>query len=190
MRVEVRPMQARRHRSFVGPLLLVLAGCSSNATGAPDVSVDGQKALGSLTADEAGTLCTELGGYAEGALSSDEEARLGCFAMASLTSVGATDIEAAKSACRASFDSCVAKGEGIPLSFTGSCKSFGDRRGQCAKTVADYQGCFEDIVAATKASLSDPCATARAPGSKPAAPGRCAAVVEACPSLLTGGPTP
>jgi len=183
------------HPRSIGRLLFaagLFVACTSADPAGSEVSVDTKKTLAQLTDQEASDTCFDLGAYVDKTLTSDEKKRVGCLASAALGALGATDEAAAKASCRASVDACLKEGGGFPVAFTGTCKTFRERSKACQKTVGEYAGCMEDRVAEYKKSLVDPCAELKigVASSTPSAPGRCEAVKTACPTLLTGGPTP
>lgn len=169
----------------------VVLACSSSEEG-PGVSVATEKTLASLTDTEASDTCFELADYVDTALDAQEKKKVGCLATAVLSSLGATDEASAKAACRTAVDRCMAEGGGFPVAFSGTCKTFRERSKSCQKTVGEYASCMEDRVAEYKKKLVDPCADVKLSSgdTPPDAPGRCAPFREACPTLLSNGPTP
>lgn len=170
---------------------LLVAGCSSSESSSPGVisSVDGQKPVDALTADESESLCRDLSAYYERLLTPAERQRVNCAISGAVSAIFSTTTEQARATCRAEFDKCMAKP--APVATSEGCDGFRANLGKCAGkglTVAELEGCYEDLGQQYKLLATvDACATleigkgSSTPTKKST---RCAVVETKCPDLL------
>ena len=175
-------------------------GSGPNAGGAPTTSsgtfssgLSGDKQLGSLTDDEAASLCKKLSEYfADGSAVSNSFEEVTCRVTSVLfAGFGGADTDAAlQASCKSFYDSCVA----APTMTSESCKK---ADASCTATTGEYEACVNDSVKqigqlGTAVPTCDKLTLASASalftgGSASESPASCQAVTAKCPNAPSSG---
>jgi hypothetical protein len=173
--------------AWSGMVAMLAVGCSSSANlGGFSSSVDGQRAIQDLTADERTTLCNEVAAFEtrSGALTDLGELDCRLNAFVGITSQSDAEI---RSACQEEYDLCKASVQ--PTS--GPCMF---PTGNCLATVADLTLCVNDMFRWTQDALASTpmcseltAATLEARRRNPELPlpASCMAITQKCPGAAS-----
>ena len=154
---------AKTHESYPAAWLTAISctlasgfGCSSSSkpAAAPGVtSVDQNKVLSSLTADEMQTLCSDFNSYLVQKTSQEYAARI-CI-QSGLVAAGLSDASLASQACHTAYDKCIidpANTNGASgISITAICPS-APSAPSCSMTVSQYIECLNELIPAAQAA--------------------------------------